>query len=81
MAGKRTPARMARLVARWRESGESRSSFTSGRYRTSRGRGSGAIYDIGMERLSARSSSDSSGPPTGLSRSLLWRATGRAASS
>jgi transposase-like protein len=27
MAGKRTPARMARLVARWRESGESRSSF------------------------------------------------------
>ena len=27
MAGERTPARMARLVARWRESGESRSSF------------------------------------------------------
>ena len=27
MAGKRTSARMARLVARWRKSGESRSSF------------------------------------------------------
>ena len=27
MASKRTPARMARLVARWRESGESRSGF------------------------------------------------------
>jgi transposase-like protein len=27
MAGKRPSARMARLVARWRESGESRSSF------------------------------------------------------
>jgi transposase-like protein len=27
MAGKRSPARMARLVARWRESGESCSSF------------------------------------------------------
>jgi transposase-like protein len=27
MGGKRTPAQMARLVARWRTSGESRSSF------------------------------------------------------
>ena len=27
MTGKRTPGRMARLVAWWRESGESRSSF------------------------------------------------------
>ena len=27
MAGERTPARMARLVARWRERGESRSGF------------------------------------------------------
>ena len=27
MAGKRTPARMARLVAQWRVSGESRASF------------------------------------------------------
>jgi transposase-like protein len=32
MAGKRTSARMARLVARWRESGESRSSFARRHY-------------------------------------------------